>query len=187
MSEDFTCFPAEGFMTPILESAEVPVISPARLDERLVTGWRHFGTKFFRYNFAFHRGQLCGVVPLRLRVEDFQPTKSQRRVRRRNADLKVRAVPARHCADYDRMFEKHKVRFVENSPDSLRDFLSANPAEIPCAAMALEVRLGSELVAVSFMDIGAQSISSVYAMFDPEHSARGLGNFTLLLELEHAL
>jgi len=173
-------------MSPILESAEVPVVSPARLDARLVTGWRHFGEKFFRYNFTFQDNVLCGVLALRIRLASATLTKSQRRVLRRNADLKTRLVPAAHCAAYDRLFERHKTRFTENVPNSLRDFLSERPAEIPCANMALEVRLGNELFAVSFMDLGAESASSVYAVFDPEHSARSLGIFTLLLEIEHA-
>ena len=173
-------------MTPILENVEVPVISPGRLDARLVTGWRHFGSKFFRYNFSFHHGLLCGVVPVRVRLENSAVSKSQRRVMRRNADLESRFVPATHCAAYDKLFELHKARFTENVPDSLRDFLSDTPAGIPCAAMALEVRLGSELVAVSFMDIGAESTSSVYAAFDPGHGARSLGIHTLLLEIERS-
>lgn len=173
-------------MTPILEDAQVPLISPSRLDMRLLTGWRHFGAKFFRYNFSFHNGLLCGVVPLRLRLETFEESKSQRRVRRRNEDLETRIVPAEHNADYDRLFERHKARFVENVPTSLRDFLSDTPAEVPCANMAVEVRLEGELIAVSFMDIGAESASSVYGVFDPAHSSRSLGIYTILREIEEA-
>jgi arginyl-tRNA--protein-N-Asp/Glu arginylyltransferase len=186
MAGEFSCFPDQGFMTPILENAEMPVISPTRLDARLVMGWRHFGAKFFRYNFSFHQGLLCGVIPLRIRVESFAESKSQRRVLRRNEDLTTRFVPATHCAAYDRLFERHKARFKDNVPDSLRDFLSDTPAEIPCANMALEVRLGRELLAVSFMDIGAESTSSVYAVFDLEHAPRSLGIFTMLLEIAQA-
>src|SRR5260221_4273657 len=113
MPPEFSCFPDEGFMTPILENADVPIISPARLDARLVTGWRHFGTKFFRYNFSFHEGLLCGVLPVRIRLADFTPSKSQRRVLRSNADLTTRLLPAAHSAAYDRLFERHKVRFTE--------------------------------------------------------------------------
>jgi arginine-tRNA-protein transferase len=126
------------------------------------------------------------VLPLRLRLGNFEPTKSQRRVLRRNADLETRLVPTKHCAAYDQLFERHKVRFTENVPASLRDFLSERPAEIPCANMAVEVRLGSELLAVSFMDLGAESASSVYAAFDPGHASRSLGIFTLLVEIEQA-
>jgi len=180
------CFPAQGPMNPILEEADLAVISPHMLDLRLVTGWRHFGTKFFRYNFAFHEGELCGVLPLRLPLENFEPSKSQRRILRKNADLEMRFLPSAHRAEYDRLFDRHKTRFKDNLPDSLRDFLSPRPAELPCANCVLEMRLDGELIAASFLDLGAEATSSVYAVFDPRHEARSLGIFTLLREIECA-
>jgi leucyl-tRNA---protein transferase len=39
---------------------------------------------------------------------------------------------------------------------------------------------------VSFFDIGQEAVSSIYAMFDTDEPARGLGIFTLLAELEFA-
>lgn len=173
-------------MQPILEQNEMEAISEKLLDIRFVTGWRHFGTKFFRYNFALHAGVLCGVVPLRLRLEQFRPSKSQRRILRRNADLSTRWIPTRHRPEYDRIFERHRARFSENVPDSLRDFLSDQPGDVPCANHALEVRRDGELIAVSFLDLGGQSASSVYAAFDPDHADRSLGILTLLLEIAYA-
>jgi arginine-tRNA-protein transferase len=180
------CFPSRGPLVPILENADIMVISPQMLDLRLVTGWRHFGTNFFRYNFAIHEGELCGVLPLRLPLENFEPSKSQRRILRKNADLDARFVPSGHSPEHDRLFDRHKARFRENVPDSLRDFLSAAPAELPCANLMLEVRLNGELIAASFLDLGAEATSSVYAAFDPAHEARSLGIFTLLREIEYA-
>jgi arginine-tRNA-protein transferase len=186
MASQLACFPPQGVMKPILEHSEMSSLSAQRLDLRLVTGWRHFGTHFFRYNFALHEGVLCGVLPLRLRVDDTTLTKSQRRIWRRNSDLGTRIVPTRHCVEYDRLFALHRRRFTNDVPDSLRDFFSENPAEIPCLNATFEVRLGGKLVAASFMDIGRESTSSVYGMFDPEHGRRSLGIHTLLLELAYA-
>ncbi len=78
------------------------------------------------------------------------------------------------------------MRFTENVPDSLRDFLSDHPATEPCRNVTIEVRREGELLAASFLDLGAESASSVYAMFDPKHSARSLGILTMLLEIEWA-
>lgn len=180
------CFPETGLPVPVFEDIEMESIEPIELDHRLAEGWRHFGTRFFRYNFAFHDGVLCGVLPLRIRLDRFSLSKSQRRLVRRNADVDVRHVPAKHCAEYDELFERHRTRFVDNVPDSLRDFLSPSPDHVPCTAVASEFRLAGRLVAVSFLDIGSASASSVYACFDPEFSERGLGNFSLLVELEYA-
>jgi arginine-tRNA-protein transferase len=43
-----------------------------------------------------------------------------------------------------------------------------------------------ELVAVGIADVCSRSFSSVYFYFDPKHSARGLGTFGALQELQWA-
>lgn len=180
------CFPATGWPQPIFENSEIPGISPLMLDARLVTGWRHFGARFFRCNFAIHDGVLCGIVPLRLRLEDFLPTASQRRIERKNADTQVRIAPTVITPELHALFERHKTRFTSGVPDSLHVFLSTDPGTVPCENHMIEVRRDGRLLAASFLDIGERSVSSVYAMFEPEESARSLGIFTILCEIEHA-
>lgn len=180
----FACFPPEGFLNPIFEDANIPLISPAGLDEKLVTGWRHFGTRFFRCNFAIHDGRICGVLPLRVPVRNFSPSKSQRRVMRRCEKFACQVIPAVVTDEYEALFERHKERFAENIPDGLTDFVDPHPAEIPGETRVVEVRTDDgQLVAVSFFDVGADSISSVYGMFDPEFAGFSLGVFTILCEL----
>ncbi len=183
----FACFPPEGFLNPIFENADISRISPEGLDEKLVTGWRHFGTRFFRCNFAIHDGRICGVLPLRVPVPEFSPSKSQRRVKRRCEEFSCAVIPAEVTDEYEALFNRHKERFTENIPDGLTDFIDAHPAEIPIETRALEVRTeAGRLVAVSFFDVGAETISGVYGMFDPEFERFSLGIFTILRELEEA-
>ncbi len=182
----FECFPATGSLVPIFESAEHAQLPPGVLDARLVIGWRHFGAHFFRCNFALHDGVLCGVLPLRIPVAEFSPSKSQRRVGRRNDDLDVRIVPAVITDEFHQLFERHKVRFAADVPESLFDFIDPHPAYIPVETRAVEVRLDGRLVAASFFDVGEGSISSVYGMFDPDHADRSLGTLTILRELQAA-
>lgn len=181
-----TCFPDHGLPAPIFEEAPIATVRPSQLDALLATGWRHFGSRFFRYNLAIHEGALCGVLALRIRTGNFSLSKSQRRILRQNVDATTRIVPTRHCEEYDALFAIHRSRFASDAPDSLRDFLSDSPAESPCANVAVEVWVGGRLAAVSFMDLGHRAASSVYAMFDPALSNRSPGIFTLLLEIEEA-
>ena len=50
----------------------------------------------------------------------------------------------------------------------------------------VEVRyeLDGLLIAVSILDLGRRSASSVYHYFDPDHGRRSLGVFSVLAELE---
>ena len=50
----------------------------------------------------------------------------------------------------------------------------------------LEIRLGAKLLAVAVTDVLSDSLSAVYTFFDPEYSARSLGTFAILQQIEHA-
>lgn len=164
-----------------------PQVAPDELDALLAEGWRHFGTYFFRYNLGFHDFEIRRVFPLRIRLADFSFSKSQRRVLRRNLDLQTFVRPIKIDAEKMDLFRRHKTRFKENVPDSLYDFLSPSPASEPCEALETAVYENGKLVAVSFFDVGAKSVSSVYAMFEPTITSRSLGIFTLLVEINYAL
>lgn len=180
-------FPPIGLMHPIWETEHIDTISGRQLDARLALGWRHFGSGFFRANFAIHDGALCGILPLRIPLADFALTKSLRRVLRKNSDLDVSVAPSQITPEVVALFESHCVRFKSDVPDSINDFLSSDPARVPCLNLTIAVRQRGRLIAASFLDIGSKSVSSVYGLFDPAESARSLGIFTMLLEMDWAV
>ena len=149
------------------------------MDQLWAAGWRHFGSLFFRY--SEHQDDV--IQPLRVDLRTFQLSKSQRRVLRKNADLHCTFEPAERSPESDALFQRHKSRFTDNIPDSLDNFLSDDPAHLPSPCLQCRVNLGKEVVALSFLDLGQHSTSSVYAMFEPRHSRRSLGLFTLLQEI----
>jgi len=171
----------------INEAFTLPLVTPGELDELLAEGWRHFGTYFFRYNLAVHAHQLTKVVPLRVNLGQFLPSPSQQKVLRKNADLQTIIRPAVIDAAKLTLFDQHKERFETNVPDSIYTFLSMQPDRIPCQAVAVEIYNGDALLACSFLDLGHAAVSSVYAMFDPDHGKRSLGIYTMLLEIDWAI
>lgn len=179
MLKDLRSFINEEFYTP--------EISPQQLDLLLAGGWRHFGEHFFRYNIGIHESELRHVLPLRIRLKNFKLSKSQRRVLKKNQDLQVVIRPIEITPEKEILFERHKRRFKTAVPDSLYDFLSHEPAKIPCEALEVCVYDEEELLAASFFDVGKNSVSAVYAMFEPEEISRSLGIFTMLLTIDYAL
>ena len=174
-------------MTPIRDEGFFSWrVSPEELDRLWSTGWRHFGPMFYRYAQALHGQQLMDVCPLRVRLPGFSPSKSQRRTQRRNADLTVRVQPASLDEHRRTLFHEHKRRFIENVPDSLEDFLGPDPTRGPCLTVEVGCYLGSRLIAASYLDVGLAAVSSVYALFDPDHEDRRLGVFTMLAEMQWA-
>jgi len=162
-------------------------VTPEQLDTLLADGWRHFGEQFFRYSLGVHEAEIRRVIPLRIRLANFSPSKSQRRVLRQNADLDVAIHPVEVTDESADLFQRHKQRFKFGVPDSLYDFLSDDPASVPCEAFELAVHHQGKLVAASYFDVSAASLSAVYGMFDPDLAWRSLGIFTMLKEIEFAM
>jgi len=163
-------------------------VSPEDCDLLLSQGWRHFGQLFYRYNLAFSVSEIRFVVPLRIRLENFKFSKSQRRILRKNSDLNFSIQPISFDEQKHQLFERHKERFVESKPNSLYDFLDEDAANTPCESFEISVFDSQRnLMAVSFFDCGSESISAIYGMFEPEAEKRSLGIYTMLLEIQHAI
>ena len=177
----------DGDIIFINEEFQTDHVAPEQLDTLLADGWRHFGTQFFRYSLGVHDAEIRRVIPLRIRLSDFSLSKSQRRVLRQNSDLEVTIRPVEINDEASDLFQRHKLRFKFGVPDSLHDFLSLDPASIPCEALEVIVHHQGVLVAASYIDVAASSVSAVYGMFDPEFASRSLGIFTMLKEIEFAM
>jgi arginine-tRNA-protein transferase len=162
-------------------------VSSDQLDVLLAGGWRHFGTQFFKYSYGFYDLDVRRVIPLRIRLEDFSVSKSQRRVLRKNTDLETVIKSVEITAQVEALFEMHKQRFKSGVPESIYDFLSVEPSTTPCEGQEVAVYDDHHLLAVSYFDVGAMSNSGIYAMFDPDYADRSLGIFTMLKEIEHAI
>lgn len=171
----------------INEEFYADAVRPEQLDVLLALGWRHFGTHFFRYNLGVFRENIQQVLPLRIRLSEFSPSKNQRRVLRINDDLTVTVAPILITGPDHELFDLHKKRFDHGVPETIYNFLSRDPANSPCEANEIRVTRSDELMAVSYLDIGEQTTSGIYAMFDPTMSARSLGIFTLLKEIEYSI
>lgn len=171
----------------INEQFEADAVTPGQLDMLLADGWRHFGTHFFRYNLNVYREEIVRVIPLRIRLADFQLSKSQKRVLRKNEDLTVEFAPIKITAEIESLFHSHKYRFDHGIPDSIYDFLSPDAANFPSTGFQITARHADDkLLAASFFDVANESVSAIYGCFLPEETSRSLGIFTMLKVIEFA-
>jgi arginyl-tRNA--protein-N-Asp/Glu arginylyltransferase len=161
-------------------------IPPGQMDDLWAAGWWYLGPVFFRRAYIEWGGRLAPLQHLRLRLNHFRPSDSQRRTLRRNADLEVRVRPAQIDDERRELFNRHKIRFSDSIPRDLEDFLGPSPSTNPVPAMEFGVYLQDRLVAASYLARGVNSVASLYCIFDPEESRRGLGIFTMLSEIQWA-
>lgn len=159
--------------------------APEQMDQYWAEGWRHFGIFFFRCRTTAHGGKPFHVLPLRIDLERFALTRSQKRVLAKNRDTKVELRPTEADEIKEELFRKHSRRFRENVPGSLDDFLSPAPATVPCLNLELCIYLAEKrLVGVTFLDSGKHATSAVYAIFDPAEAKRSLGILMMLYSIQ---
>lgn len=162
-------------------------VTPEQMDYVWEHGWRHFGAYFFRYATLTKKDGHFHVVPLRLKLEQFSLSNSQKRVVKKNQDLRLEIRDASIDAAKEALFDRHKTRFADNVPDSIYDFFTPHPAVIPCHAKEICLWQEERLIAASFLDIGAQATSSVYSIYEPSETKRSLGIYLILLSIAYSM
>jgi arginine-tRNA-protein transferase len=146
-------------------------------------GFRRAGDAF--YQMVCPRCRAC--TPLRVPVRGFRPTKGQRRVLRKSADLSLAfgrpALTDEKLALYRRYLQGRHDGRMSTDPGDLEEFLYRSPTR------TLEVTYrnpAGTLLAVGICDQTPLALSSVYFYFEPEEARRGLGTFGSLIEIELA-
>lgn len=157
-------------------------VTPEAFDALLEQGDRRFGPLLYRTRCP----ECSACEPIRVPVAQFRPSKTQRRVWRRNegeitVEVGAPTITERHLELFNRhKHERGLERSVEvTTAESYRFHL------VDTCVDSREVRylLGGELIAVSILDVGRASASSVYHFFDPDQSARALGVYSVMWEI----
>ncbi|MHB8473679.1 MAG: arginyltransferase [Gammaproteobacteria bacterium] len=127
-------------------------------------------------------------TPVRIPVNEFQHNRTQRRIRRYNEGMRVTCVPAQYNATH---FDLYR-RYVEarhpgggmDDPDPRKylEFLTCGWSD----TRFYEFRDQEQLLAVAVIDHIGAALSAVYTFYDPDQSARSLGTYAVLWEIELA-
>lgn len=155
-------------------------LGPGDLDAQLAAGDRRIGRMLYRT--ACPSCTAC--EPIRIPVGEFRPTKSQRRVWRKNQDLRVEMGPAVFTEEKLALYNRHKRErgLARRESDMSRKGYEGWFTRSCVPTVEMRYRLDGQLIGVSIVDVGAKDASSVYFFFDPDHSDRSLGTFSVLVE-----
>jgi len=141
----------------------------------------------FAYRPACRGCRKC--VPVRIHVEAFQPTRSLRRVARRNEDLHYAVLPARATREQYRLFLAYQRQrhgssdMAEMSFADYRDMVEDSPVQ----TWLVETRdVEGTLVGGLLVDRTADALSAAYSFFDPAQPRRSLGTQAILWLVGHA-
>ena len=160
-----------------------------RLDETWFThltgnGFRRSGDFVYRP----HCPRCSACVPVRVPVNTFTPNRSQRRNWLRNQDLTIRTTEAAFNEEHFKLYKEYQHGrhrgggMDESDPQRYTEFLLTQHVD----TYFYELRLHQKLLAVAVADRISDGLSAVYTFYDPTVPQRGLGIFSILLEIEQA-
>jgi arginine-tRNA-protein transferase len=150
-------------------------------------GWCYWSDFLFRKNYMYWRDKPCRIIILRIRLDGFKFSRSQRKSLRQNADLRVERRPLTLRPEHLETFKLHADRFSHNRPGSAYSFFSDSSHVMPSTGMLFDVYDGGQYVASSFFHLGEKSMAGNYCFYHPNWADRSLGTFTMLREIQFAI
>ena len=155
-------------------------------DALALLGFRRSGRHLYRP----HCEGCSACVSVRIPVDDFSPSRTQRKLLRRNADLTVRECPAVFDAEHYALYARYiRTRHADGDmyPPSHEQYRTFLTLDHPYARL-LEFRLDERLLAVAAIDRLSHGLSAIYTFFDPdpELERRSLGVYAVLRQVEMA-
>jgi leucyl-tRNA---protein transferase len=169
---------------PICEFLHTPrSLSGSRLDRLLQGGWFRYASTLFRSQLQYMDGQIYTPINVRMRVQEQAFSKKMQKIFDKNVQrFRYEYGPATFSQAKQELYNGHKSRLSGFYPHSLKDLVVLDPYSVfPTHEVC--VYDGQRLVAVSFFDVGQQSVASITGLFDAAYSAYSLGYFTMLLEV----
>lgn len=147
--------------------------------EKLIdNGFRRSGHFFYKNKCP--NCQAC--ISIRIAVESFEMSRSQKRIWKKNQDLRIVQHPVEFEAEGYNLYRrycswKHQS---ETSEENYRDFLVASAVD----TIMMRYYDGDTLAGIGWLDLLDHSLSSVYFAFSPDYARRSLGVFSALKEIE---
>ena len=158
------------------------IVSPQIYQSLTDQGFRRSGSHLYRP----HCGACNACIPTRIPVASFAARRSQRRVMKKNADLRVEVEEATFSRRHYHLYERYiSLRHADGdmypaSEDQFRSFLLSPWSN----SLFLSAYDGDRLLSVAVTDRQNKGLSAIYTFFEPSEDARSLGVFSILQQIE---
>ena len=168
---------------------EIPAIL---LEKSLALGYRRCGETYYRTHCK--NCNLC--LTYRLPVKEFNASRNQRRVWKRNQDLEIKIVKPQISDEKKEIYlryqyHQHHLKPVKGidkkfSEEQQLDIMQWQMYDNPDSSRELEMYLDDQLIGFGIIDRAIESISLVYFVFDIDYARRSLGTMNILYSIDWA-
>lgn len=158
------------------------MIDSAVYSELVRTGFRRSG--IFTYRPYCDACRAC--VPVRIPIERFEASRSQRRALCRHSTMEVRQLPLIFREEHYLLYQRYQASrhsgggMDQDSREQYAHFLLQSHVD----SRLLEFREDGALRMVSIVDLLADGLSSVYTYFEPGTPGASYGTYSILWQLE---
>lgn len=130
-------------------------------------------------------------VPVRVLVNDFVPTRSQKRAYKQHSNLEAYVMPVDFHEEHYALYAAYQqARHADEKPE--KDELGQDEAEqyrsflcqTNVESVLVEFRENQQLKMVSVIDIVHDGISAVYTFYDASDSKASYGTYNILWQIE---
>ena len=127
-------------------------------------------------------------VSVRIPVEQFKASRGQRRIWRKNQDIRVEIEEVSFKKEHFDLYLKYQwarhpdSTMCDDDPKKYISFINSDYSKSRFLCMYLD----DELIGISVIDQFDGGLSAVYTFFDPKYSKRSLGTYIILYTIKLA-
>ena len=148
-------------------------------------GFRRSG----QYVYKPHCGNCQACIPIRLSVNNFSISRSQKRVKKTHSNIQAKVLPLKFNEEHYELYiqyQNNRHRSQNESEDDIADyneFLIRSNVE----SKLIEFRLNNKLVMISIIDLLEDGVSAVYTFYNCRYKKNSFGTFSILWLIDYCI
>lgn len=156
------------------------------LDSYLAMGWFRMGQTIFTTNFLRFNQVFYSAIWLRIPLESFNLSNSQKKIKKLNSKFRVTINTAIINSEKEDLFLRYR-NSVNFEPSPSLDQLLYSEGDLDIYnSLEFCVYDNNKLIACGILDLGKNSSAGITCFYDPDYKSFSLGKYLMILKMEYS-